>query len=95
MERQRILEEKRLEFLESKVQLLEKAKYLDRFVSDYTSCFRDTALPEACRELIAWASDQAANIRAEIDPTKLARVLEKHDLMNDQAKIDSWTRVDR
>jgi hypothetical protein len=95
MERQRILEEKRWEFLESKVQLLEKANYLDRFVSDYTSCFRDQVLPEACQKILAWASEQAGQIRAEIEPAKLARVLEKHDLMNDQAKIDSWTRVDR
>ena len=95
MERQRILEEKRWELLKSKVRLLEKAKYLDRFVSDYTSCFRDKVLPEACQNFLAWASDQAGKIRSEIDPAELARVLEKHDLMNDEAKIDSWTRVDR
>lgn len=94
-ERLRTLEEKRWEFLESKREWLEKAKHLERFVADYNDSFEQEEIPEACQKFLEWASKHARLIRAKISPNNLASILEKHDLMNDQANISSWARVDR
>jgi hypothetical protein len=94
-ERQRILEEKRWEFLESKMARMDKARLLERFVSDYSDSFGDFTLPQSCQKLLDWASNQASAIRDEIRPEILSSILEKHDLMNDEARLNSWTSVDR
>ena len=93
-ERQRILEEKRWEFIEGKMLRLEKAQFLERFVSDYTANYDQEGLPESCQKLLVWASSTAASIRSEISPYHLASILNKHDLMNDNAKLNSWAIVD-
>ena len=93
-ERQRILEDKRWEFLECKARLLEKAQYLDQFVNDYSHFFQDDEIPQVCQDLLTWASKRALRIRDSINPSSLASILEKHDLMNDQADIATWTQVD-
>jgi hypothetical protein len=92
-ERQRVLEEKRWEFLESKMVRLEKAQFLERFVSEYSAHYEPAGLPDACQKLLEWASSQAASIRSEISPDHLASILDKHDLMNDEARLSSWVNV--
>lgn len=93
-ERQRVLEEKRWEFIESKMIRLEKAQFLERFVSDYTANYDPAGLPDSCQKLLDWASGRAASIRSEISPGHLASILDKHDLMNDDARLNSWANVD-
>jgi len=93
-DRQRILEEKRWEFFESKLQILQKAQLLERFVLDYEANYDTEVLPGTFQQLLRWATLRAAAIRSEVSPDNLALILEKHDLMNDNANISSWVRVD-
>jgi hypothetical protein len=94
-ERRRVLEKKRWEFLESKMSRLETARRLEQFVEDYQSRFPSDMLPDSCGQFLTWVSTQVDLIQAEIDPLKLAAVLDEHALMNDDTKIASWVSLDR
>jgi len=94
LERQRVLEEKRWEFLESRIHKLKKAQDLRQFVANYRAEYASEGISEPCQRMLNWASDQANLLLAEIDPDHLAAILEKHDLMNNDARINSWVRVD-
>ena len=66
---------------------------LEKFVEDYASVYPFEDLPASCQQLLRWASSTAEAIRAEISPDRLARVLDKHQLMDDRTNIDSWVSV--
>jgi cell division septum initiation protein DivIVA len=94
VERQRRLEEKRWEFLESRMKKLNVAIDLKKFVEDYTSAYPFEDLPASCQQLLRWADSTAEAIRQEISPDQLAFVLDKHQLMDDQTVINSWVKLD-
>jgi len=45
-------------------------------------------------DFLAWAKGYAADLRADIAPAALREKLERLDLMNDAATLNSWTAAD-
>lgn len=93
-ERRATLEEKRWEFLELQMDLLEEAHRVDRFVADYTSRYPKDTLPPSCRKLIRWAQEEAQAIRASVAPEELAATLDHYRLMEDSTEIGSWVKFE-
>lgn len=87
-ERQVTLHKKRCEFLDLQIGRLERVQKLRAFVRDYRAAFDE--IPEPTASLVLFATLLADHLQKEIAPAALAPVLEKYDLMNDDAEISSW-----
>jgi len=92
-ERRHTLEKKRWEFLQAKMQRLERAQQISGFVSDYRHLFPEDTLPASCQSLLRWASAVANSVLEEVSPARLALLLDKYQLMDDATSIDSWVKV--
>ena len=84
---------RRWELLEAKMERLEQAQQINGFVSEYRKLFPQDTMPASCHSLLRWASALAESLLKEINPTGLAAVLDKYQLMDDSTKIDSWVKV--
>ncbi len=92
-ERRQTLEKKRWEFLEAKMQRFERARHLQRFVSDYKQAFSESSLLESCQLLLEWTEGWVDLLLEEVSPVNLAKTLDKFQLMDDSTSINSWTPV--
>ncbi|MBI2254746.1 MAG: hypothetical protein HYU58_09020 [Proteobacteria bacterium] len=87
-ERRITLHKKRCEFLDLQMERLDRALKLRAFVRDYQAAFEE--IPEPTASLVQFATLLANHLQKEIAPAALAPMLEKHDLMNDDAEVSSW-----
>lgn len=85
------LEEQRLVFLKHQLQRHRRALEVEALVADTESV---GATEGVVAEFLGWAKGYAAVLRSDISPDVLRRKLERLDLMNDDAKIDSWRDID-
>lgn len=95
-ERERIqtLEKKRFEYLVGKLERLEEAMRLEKFVAEYCGHYAEAGLPASFRQLLDWATRQASKIRDEVSPKRIASTLDKYQLMDDTLEISSWVRIE-
>jgi len=89
--RHRELENKRYEFLKAQMSRLATARDIESFVSELE---KERPSEGALALFLRWAEGLAAALRSEISQGALSEKLERHDLMNDEAEIYSWSRVD-
>jgi hypothetical protein len=87
-ERRVTLHKKRCEFLDLQMERLQRVQKLRAFAKDYRAAF--TEIPEPTASMVLFATLLADHLQKEIAPAALAPVLEKYDLMNDDAEISSW-----
>ncbi|MBV5337503.1 MAG: hypothetical protein J0653_06035, partial [Deltaproteobacteria bacterium] len=87
-ERRVTLHNKRCEFLDLQIEQLARVKRLRAFANEYQAEFGEVAEPTA--SLVLFATLLADHLRNQISPEALARILEKHDLMNDDAEVSNW-----
>jgi hypothetical protein len=87
-ERQVNLHKKRCEFLDLQMERLQRVQKLRTFARDYRAAFDE--IPEPTASLVLFATLLADHLQKEIAPAALAPVLEKYDLMNDDAEISNW-----
>jgi hypothetical protein len=91
LRRRQELEDKRVEFLKAQMKRLARAREIEDFVREIE------AQGEAAGLLVAfldWARQWAMELRAAISSESLRTRLEHFDLMNDEAVIGSWVKVD-
>lgn len=74
-ERRQTLEKKRWEFLDAKMQRFERARQLQRFVSEYKQAYTDVSLPESCELLLEWTEGWIDLLLEEVSPANLAKTL--------------------
>ncbi|WP_374650575.1 hypothetical protein [Dongia sp.] len=87
-ERRVTLHNKRCEFLDLQIEQLARVKRLRAFANDYQAEFGEIVEPTA--SLVLFATLLADHLRNQISPEALAPILEKHDLMNDDAEVSNW-----
>jgi hypothetical protein len=87
-ERRVTLHKKRCEYLDLQMERLERVQKLRAFARGYRAEFNE--IPEPTASLVLFATLLADHLQEEIAPAALAPVLEKHDLMNDDAEVSSW-----
>jgi len=85
------LEEQRLVFLKHQMQRHRRALEVEAFIAETEAA---GGIDGAVANFLGWAKGYAAVLRDDISPTVLQRKLERLDLMNDDAKIDSWRDID-
>jgi hypothetical protein len=74
---------------------LARSECVEAFVLAYRQMHCQTSIPSSCEQWLHWASAYAARIRNHIRPERLAKILDKHDLMNDQAEVRAWIDMKR
>ncbi len=90
-QRRQELETKRVEFLEAQMKRLKRARQIESFVSEIE---KEGEPPAAVRALLDWASEWADELRGALSHETLRTKIERVDLMNDAARINSWVKVD-
>jgi predicted nucleic acid-binding Zn-ribbon protein len=85
------LENKRVEFLDAQMKRLKRAREIESFVSEIE---KEGEPPTAVRALLDWATEWAGELREAISHEALRTKIERVDLMNDEARIYGWVKVD-
>jgi hypothetical protein len=93
-ERQITLQEKRIEALDKQLARFSKAREVDLFVDEYLKRFQEADLPENCRLLMQWGRLYANFLRDKAAPAILDKILERYNLMDDNAEISKWTTIE-
>jgi hypothetical protein len=95
VERRQRLEAKRVELLNRHIALAEQARTIEVFVEEYVACNPELTETADFAAFIDWAGRYAAELRKLSAPKRLESILNKHALMDDRTKIDSWIRFDQ
>jgi hypothetical protein len=90
-QRRQEVENKRVEFLDAQMKRLKRARQIESFVSEIE---KEGEPPAAVRALLDWATEWAGELREAISHETLRTKIERVDLMNDEARIHSWVKVD-
>lgn len=85
------LEDQRLTFLRHQMRRHRRALEVETFVADTEAA---GATEGVVAEFLGWAKWYASILRDDISPDVLRRKLERLDLKNDDATIDSWRDID-
>lgn len=92
-ERRRVLEQKRVELLDAKMEAFAKARQIDAFLDEYLAKYGDSDLPDSCRRFVDWAHGYAEALRHQASPEMLGAKLDSHRLMDGTTEIGSWVNV--
>jgi hypothetical protein len=90
-QRRQEVENKRVEFLDAQIKRLKRARQIESFVSEVE---KEGEPPAAVRAWLDWATEWASELREAISHETLRTKIERVDLMNDEARIHSWVKVD-
>jgi hypothetical protein len=90
-QRRHELENKRVEFLNAQLTRLKRAREIESFVDEIE---KQGEPPVEVRALLDWANEWAGELREAISHETLRSKIERVDLMNDDARIHSWVKVD-
>ena len=91
IERRQRLAGKRLDFLELQLQRFRRASEVEAFIA---AAEAEGPAEDVVGDFLSWAKRYAASLREDISQAALRQKLERLDLMNDAAEIDSWRPVD-
>lgn len=89
-QRRQELEAKRVEFLTRQLERHASALRVEAFIETFPASYQD----DAVTAFLAWARGYADRTRQEFSRETLLRKLERSDLMNDEARIYSWSQID-
>lgn len=92
-QRREALENKRIEVLEKVKGDWLAARSIDAFLAAFYRHHHNKTLPVAVRRFLEWSAQRAELLREKSSVLAIAEVLERLDLMNDQATVHPWVRI--